>query len=106
MTREEMQMTGFEIVAYAGDARSKLLILLSRISSGDFTGVEEAMVEIESLINHAHTQQMEILASEAQGGDIEYSFTMAHAQDHLMTVITMKEMAVHIIKLYEKLGEK
>ena len=36
MNREEVQLLGFEIVAYAGDARSKLLEALNAANEGDF----------------------------------------------------------------------
>ena len=35
-TREELQMLGFEIVAYSGDARSTLLKLLREARNGNF----------------------------------------------------------------------
>ena len=35
MTKEEMTLLGFEIVAYAGDARSKLLEALKAAEKGD-----------------------------------------------------------------------
>ena len=38
MNREEMTLLGFEIVAYAGDARSKLLEALKAAENGDFRG--------------------------------------------------------------------
>lgn len=106
MNKEEVQLLGFEIVAYAGDARAKLLTLMSEVSEGDFSNVDATIEEAESLINHAHKLQMDLIASEAQGTDIAYSFTMVHAQDHLMTVITMKELVLHMVKLYIKTGEK
>ena len=34
MNREEVQLLGFEIVAYAGDARSKLLEALTAAKNG------------------------------------------------------------------------
>lgn len=36
MTKEELQMLGFEIVAYAGDARSTLLKVLKEVRAGNF----------------------------------------------------------------------
>ena len=41
MSREELQMLGFEIVAYAGDARTSLMKLLKEIRGGNFDNVEE-----------------------------------------------------------------
>ena len=36
MNKEEVQLLGFEIVAYAGDARSKLVEALNAAEKGDF----------------------------------------------------------------------
>ncbi len=40
MTKEELQMLGFEIVAYAGDARSTLLKVLKEVRAGNFENTE------------------------------------------------------------------
>ena len=45
MNREEITMLGFEIVAYAGDARSKLLESLNAARSGDFARAESLIEE-------------------------------------------------------------
>ena len=47
MNREEVTLLGFEIVAYAGDARSKLLEALKAAEAGDF----EKVLIIISLLN-------------------------------------------------------
>ena len=44
MNREEVTLLGFEIVAYAGDARSKLLEALKAAEASDFAKAE-ALVE-------------------------------------------------------------
>ena len=36
MTKEEASMIGFEIVAYSGDARSKLLLAVENAKTGNF----------------------------------------------------------------------
>ncbi len=36
MNKEEVQLLGFEIVAYAGDARSNLIEALKAAENGDF----------------------------------------------------------------------
>ena len=36
MTKEEVSMIGFEIVAYSGDARSKLLLAVEKAKQKDF----------------------------------------------------------------------
>lgn len=68
MNREEMTLLGFEIVAYAGDARSKLLEALKAAENGDFAKADSLVVEAGSCIAEAHNSQTAMLAREASGG--------------------------------------
>jgi len=47
MNREEVTLLGFEIVAYAGDARSKLLEALKAAEAGDFAKAVEELDDAE-----------------------------------------------------------
>ena len=94
MNREEVQLLGFEIVAYAGDARSKLLEALN--------AANELTEEANECIANAHKAQTNLLAQEAQGDDIAFSITMIHGQDHLMTTLSLKDLMKHLIELYKK----
>ena len=53
MTKDELSMVGFEIVAYSGDARSTLLSLLKEMRAGNFEHVEEKLKEADENINLA-----------------------------------------------------
>lgn len=102
MNREETTMLGFEIVAYAGDARSKLLEALNLAQQGDFNETEQLIEEANQCIVSAHNAQTDLLAKEASGEDIAYSVTMMHGQDHLMTTLLLKDMMKHIVELYKR----
>ena len=102
MNREETTLLGFEIVAYAGDARSKLLEALNAAQKGEFEQAEKLVKEAEECLVGAHNSQTDILAKEAAGEDLEMSFIMIHGQDHLMTTILLKELMKHLIELYKR----
>lgn len=102
MNREEVTLLGFEIVAYAGDARSKLLEALKAAEAGDFAKADALVEEAGSCIAEAHHAQTSMLAQEATGEEIPYSITMMHGQDHLMTTILLKDLMHHLIELYKK----
>ena len=101
MTDEEMVMITVEIIAYAGDARSKLMIALNKAQNGEFEEAEKLVKEAEECLIGAHNSQTDILAKEAAGEDLEMSFIMIHGQDHLMTTILLKELMKHLIELYK-----
>ncbi|MBF0714995.1 PTS lactose/cellobiose transporter subunit IIA [Gemelliphila palaticanis] len=105
MNREETTLLGFEIVAYAGDARSKLLESLKAAQEGDFDKAEQLVVAAEENIVGAHNAQTSLLQKEAAGEDLAYSVTMMHGQDHLMTTILLKDTIKHFIELYRRVGK-
>ncbi len=49
MNREEVQLLGFEIVAFAGDARSKFLEALTAAQAGDFAKADALIEEKETI---------------------------------------------------------
>lgn len=102
MDKEEVQLLGFEIVAYAGDARSRLLEALKNAENGDILKAEALVEEAEACIAEAHKSQTTMLSKEAAGEEIPYSVTMMHGQDHLMTTILLKDVVHHLIELYKR----
>lgn len=102
MNREEVTLLGFEIVAYAGDARSKLLEALNSAQAGEFEKAETLVEEANSCIVEAHHAQTSLLQKEAAGEDLAYSVTMMHGQDHLMTTLVLKDLMKHLIELYKR----
>ena len=106
MTKDELSMVGFEIVAYSGDARSTLLSLLKEMRAGNFEHVEEKLKEADENINLAHQSQTKILQQEARGEDMEMGFIFIHGQDQLMTTILLRDIVDDFINLYEERRNK
>lgn len=104
MTKEELSMVGFEIVAYSGDARSTLLSLLKEVRESNFDNVEAKLKEADDNINLAHQSQTEILQKEARGDDMEMGFIFIHGQDHLMTTILLRDIIEDLVNLYKERG--
>lgn len=102
MNREEITLLGFEIVSYAGDARSKLLEALKAAEAGEFKKAEELVEAANTCIVEAHHAQTSLLQKEAAGEDLAFSVTLMHGQDHLMTTVLLKDLIQHLINIYRK----
>ena len=102
MTKDELKMIGFEIVAYSGDARSTLLDLLKQVRNGSFDNVDALLAEADENINLAHKSQTKILAEEAGGESMDLGFIFVHGQDHLMTTILLRDLITDMIELYRR----
>ena len=64
MNKDEITLLGFEIVAYAGDARSKLLDALKLMQDNQFDKAQEQIDLAEAYITKAHKAQADLLAQE------------------------------------------
>ena len=102
MNKEELQMLGFEIVAYSGDARSTLLKLLKEVRQGNFEHVDSALKEADENLTLAHNSQTKILAEEASEKEMEMGFIFIHGQDHLMTTLLLRDLIQDFIVLYRQ----
>ncbi len=102
MNKKELQMIGFEIVAYSGDARSELLKLLRELREGKPVNLEHALQEVDTNLNLAHQAQTKILQQEALGENLDLGFIFIHGQDHLMTTLLLREVIQDFVALYNK----
>ena len=102
MTPEELELITVEIVAYAGDARSKYVEALNYANEGNFGEAEKLIEEASELINEAHKVQTNMIQMEAAGNNV--SFLMVHAQDHLMTVMLLRDIVKNFVNLAKKIG--
>ena len=57
MNKEEDQLLGFEIVAYAGDARSKLIEALKAAENGDFSVMNNLLKALANPFEHSDFQK-------------------------------------------------
>lgn len=101
MTKEEATMIGFEIVAYSGDARSKLLLAIEKAKTKQFNECQALIDQANECLNDAHRAQTELLKLEARGESIEIGFITVHAQDHLMTTILLKDIVKNLMDIYK-----
>lgn len=98
--------TAFALIAKAGEARSYAFEALDKAKEGDFDTAETLLGKAEELLNDAHQVQFQILSQETSGTcEVELSFIMVHAQDHLMTAILAKELISEQIEMKKEIAE-
>lgn len=102
MNKEDLTLLGFEIVAYAGEARSKLLEALKAAQKQDFIKAEALVESANTCILEAHRAQTSLLQKEATGEELAFSLTLMHGEDHLMTTLLLKDLMSHLIEFYKR----
>lgn len=102
-TTEEIQMLSFNIILHAGNARSDAMEAIGLAKEYKFAEAREKIVEADKEFTQAHHGQTKLLQDEANGKKSEITIILIHAQDHLMTAMTVKELANEMIDMYERM---
>ncbi|MFH5810879.1 PTS lactose/cellobiose transporter subunit IIA [Companilactobacillus sp. FL22-1] len=105
VTKEDISMTGFAIVAYAGDAKTALIKALDNAREGKIEEAKKLVEEATQSINDAHNEQTKLLADEAGGMDMDVTFIMVHGQDTLMTTMMLMDQCKFFIDEYERINK-
>lgn len=99
-----MEEVSFEIIASCGDANAEIHLALISARNNIFNKTEKHLMLADEAINKAHVAHTSVLHSEASGIKSEYSVLFSHAQDTMMNVMTMRDMAEEFVELYKKIN--
>ncbi|MDO4775441.1 MAG: PTS cellobiose transporter subunit IIA [Aerococcaceae bacterium] len=104
MNQEELQQVAFELILHSGDARTNVHEAFAHMRSGEHQEAEAKLEAANDALVRAHQTQTGLLQQYANGVDIQMEIIMVHAQDHLMTTMTLREVALEMLHLYRKVG--
>ncbi|MDY4760547.1 PTS cellobiose transporter subunit IIA [Streptococcus thoraltensis] len=104
MNTEELQMAAFGIILSSGNARTIVHEAFAAMREGDYDKAEQLLEDANADMLEAHHAQTDLLQEYASGTEIKIEIIMVHAQDHLMTTMTLREVALEMLALYRKVG--
>lgn len=90
------------LIIHSGEARSYSIEAIQCAKNEDIAEARKLIEKAEIELSKAHNIQTSLIQKEADGGKTELSLLMVHAQDHFMTSMTLKSLAIEIIDLHEK----
>ncbi|NRD79751.1 PTS lactose/cellobiose transporter subunit IIA [Bacillus sp. BRMEA1] len=106
MTKEELYHLSFQLILYSGNARSLAMEAIYHGKEKDFTNADQKLSEAESELAKAHQFQTQLIQAEASGEEFDIPIILIHAQDHLMTAITLKDLAKEMVDLRKEFLKK
>ena len=96
---DQLEMAIMNIIINAGDCKNHAYIALSMVNEGKYEESEKEIKLANEALAKAHDAQTQMLQNEAAGEKVDFSILFVHAQDHLMTSITEKNLIEQIIEL-------
>ncbi|EHJ52439.1 PTS cellobiose transporter subunit IIA [Streptococcus macacae] len=106
MKKEDLQLAAFEIILNSGNARTLVHEAFNAMRDKNNQLAKQKLQEANDELLKAHQAQTDLLQEYANGTEIEMEIIMVHAQDHLMTTMTLREVAIEMLTLYQKVNEK
>ena len=103
MNQEELQVVAFEIILHSGSARTSVHEAFADMREGHYNEAAEKLEVANADLLEAHHAQTNLLQEYASGTDIKIEIIMVHAQYHLMTTMTLREVALEMLNLYRKI---
>ena len=104
MNQEELQGAAFEIILHSGTARTEIHEAFADMREGRFDEAEAKLDHSNEEILEAHHAQTKLLQDYPSRVEIKIEIIMVHAQDHLMTTMTLLEVAKEMLVLHRKVG--
>ena len=105
-TFEQLSEVAFQIIAFAGEAKSDAMLAIYEAKVGKYAEAETKINLANEAINKASHQHFELIQAEAQGNKIEIPLLLMHAEDQLLTTQTLILLAQEMVDLYKKIGAK
>lgn len=106
MEKEQIQSVAFQIILHSGNARTNIHEALELMKESEFDEAEKKLKEANEELLRAHRSQTDLLQRYAAGESVQTDIIMVHAQDHLMNTMTLKEIALEMLHLHQKIDNK
>lgn len=106
MQKDELDLIAFQIIANSGEARTLIHVAFDAMRKSDYETANCKLKEAEDFINKAHQAQTDLLHAYANEESMKMEIIMIHAQDHMMTTMTLKEVAHEMMHLYERIDHE
>jgi cellobiose PTS system EIIA component len=101
-----IEQIAFQLILHSGNAKSLLMEAMYKAREGKFSEAREKVIEAKTELKNAHHSQTSLIQSEAGGQQYKINILLVHAQDHLMTTLTTRDLVEEIIFLHEKTSQK
>lgn len=88
-----------EIISSSGTARGLLLEAMDYIKPKNEEKIQELLQEANSLLRQAHRSQTSLMTGESNGQRVEMTVLVVHAQDHLMTTLTIRDLVEKLVEV-------
>jgi cellobiose PTS system EIIA component len=95
------EQISFQLILHSGNARSKIIQSLRVYREGSVEEAESLLDQAEQDLSIAHDIHFQMVQKESSGEKTEFALLLMHAEDHLMSTLTMKELVKELLEIFK-----
>src|SRR5699024_3005961 len=97
---DEMTEIAFQIILHAGNGKSSAMEAIEEAKDGNYEQADHLVEEAGIELGKAHGYKSKLLQDAANEEGVSVNVILVHSQDHLMTSMTVRDLAIDIIEIY------
>lgn len=99
MNQEQFEEICFQIITFAGEARSSFVEALRHAKDADKSKARELLAEGNRHLIQAEKDHMQLIQQEAAGETVQVKMILTHAEDLMMSADTIHVLCEELISL-------
>ncbi|MBM7692075.1 PTS system cellobiose-specific IIA component [Peribacillus deserti] len=96
------EQINFMLILHSGNARSKIIQAIREYREGNVQEADSLLAQSEEDLKVAHEIHFKMVQKEASGEKVDFALLLMHAEDHLMSTLTMKELVKELLELFKQ----
>lgn len=103
---EGIELASFQIISAVGMARSCYIESIKAARHGEFAHAQSLIEEGAEAFVMGHYAHAQLIQEEANGGDVQTTLLLMHAEDQLMSAETFKILANEMMETYKLIHQR
>ncbi|WP_241161888.1 MULTISPECIES: PTS lactose/cellobiose transporter subunit IIA [unclassified Enterococcus] len=103
---EGLELISFDIIRQVGTAKSKVMESMQKSRKGEFEEAKQLIQEANKHLLEGEKTHFQVITKEAKEGtkakgkNIELTILFIHAEDQLMSAVTLRDLAQELLESY------
>lgn len=102
----DFESAAFQIISFAGDAKSETLIALREMKAGNYEEARKLLKQAGEKLEEASNVHLKLLSDSINTEDTSVPFLLIHAEDHYSTASYSHELISELIDVFEAKDNK
>ncbi|KAF1304939.1 PTS lactose/cellobiose transporter subunit IIA [Candidatus Enterococcus willemsii] len=102
---EGLELISFNIISNVGSAKSKVMESMQKSRNGEFEEAQQLIMEANDFLMIGEKEHFQVITQEAKEKNVDITILFMHAEDQLMSTVTLRDIANEVLENYKMMYE-